>query len=673
MPVDLGDGEVNIDGNLDNFQKSLAKTAKIGGKVFTAMGLAITAALGASAKAAQDFTKSMAEVNTLGVENLAALEQGVKDLSIQFGQDLGDSVQATYDIISAGIPEGSALDVLAASAEAAVAGVSDVSTAVDLSTSVLNAFGLEAGEVTTVFDAAFGAIKAGKTTMDELAGSVGRVAPLFNAAGLNAQEMFASIAALTKGGIKTTEAVSGLKAALTGVIKPTTEATQLANQLGIEFNTEALQAQGLVGFLQGVAEATGGNIDQMGQLFGSIEGLNAVLALTGPQAKSLEETFKDLTENTGQSREAFDRFIEANPGFVFEQTKAQVKVLAIELGQSLLPALIELVKMVKPWIESLIGIVQAHPKATAAIVTVTAAVGALMLAIGPVLIALGSISTMFAGAGGVAAAAGAATGAIGLLGAALGPAAIVAVLAGAGVAIWLVIEALGELRASTKRNEELQRSATGTNKILIETLQEEGVRITEVEIAGLDQAEMWALLKERLTEAEQAQGREIDSMNGVMEATEESTGSIQRQEQEWRFYVEGLDRGVIPALESTQGVLLDTIFLANELASFNFAGGGIPGQALASGGIVKSPIALVGERGPELASFPQGTRITPASETKRMLQQAGSGGGNTFSPTINVTVDQGAVGDPEQFAEEVNRALFPVWDRVMSDGGFSSG
>lgn len=671
MPVDLGDGEVNIDANLDSFQKSLGKTAKMGGKAFTAMGLAITAALGASAKAAQDFTKSMAEVNTLGVENLDALEQGVKDLSIQFGQDLGDSVQATYDIISAGIPEGSALDVLAASAEAAVAGVSDVSTAVDLSTSVLNAFGLEAGEVTTVFDAAFGAIKAGKTTMDELAGSVGRVAPLFNAAGLNAQEMFASIAALTKGGIQTTEAVSGLKAALTGVIKPTSEATQLANQLGIEFNTEALQAQGLVGFLQGVAEATGGNIDQMGQLFGSIEGLNAVLALTGPQAKSLEETFKDLTENTGQSREAFDKFIEANPGFVFEQTKAQVKVLAIELGQALLPALIELIKMVKPWIESLIGIVQASPKATAAIVTVTAAVGALMLAIGPVLLALPTLMSLFGGAG-IAGAAGTAVAALGGVGAALaGPLGVAAAAFAAVAAITILISETGKLVAAKRGATEATKQAEAGERALIKQFQEEGVRITEAEIAGLSHNEMIALLTERLTEAEQAQGREISAMNGVTEATDESTGAIQRQEQEWRFYVEGLDRGVIPALQSTQGVLLDTIFLANELASFNFAAGG-PVPAFARGGIVKSPIALVGERGPELASFPQGTRITPARETERLLGGRDSNT-NNFSPTINVTVDQSAVGDPEQFAEEVNRALFPLWDREMSSRGFDSG
>ena len=671
MPVDLGDGEVNIDGNLDSFQKSLGKTAKIGGKAFTAMGLAITAALGASAKAAQDFTKSMAEVNTLGVENLDALEQGVKDLSIQFGQDLGDSVQATYDIISAGIPEGSALDVLAASAEAAVAGVSDVSTAVDLGTSVLNAFGLEAGEITTVFDAAFGAIKAGKTTMDELAGSVGRVAPLFNAAGLNAQEMFASIAALTKGGIQTSEAVSGLKAALTGVIKPTTEATQLANQLGIEFNTEALQAQGLVGFLQGVAEATGGNIDQMGQLFGSIEGLNAVLALTGPQAKSLEETFKDLTENTGQSREAFQLFIDENPGFVFEQVGAQVKVLAIELGKALLPALIELIKMVKPWIESLIKVVQAHPKVTAAIVTVTAGIGALMLAIGPVLIALGSMSTMFAGAGGVVAAAGAATGALGVVGAAMaGPLGAAAAAFALVAAIAILISQMDKLADAKRGAAAALKQAEEGERTYIKILQEQGVRIEEAEIAGLDYTEMWELLKERVTEAEQVQGREISTMNGVMEATEQSTEAIRIQEDEWRFYIEGLDRGVIPALQSTQGVLLDTIFLANELASFNFAAGG-PVPAFASGGIVKSPIALVGERGPELASFPQGTRITPARETERLLQQAGGGGGNTFSPTVHVTAPP--TTDPEDFAEAINRALFPVWDRAMASGGFDSG
>ena len=51
----------------------------------------------------------------------------------------------------------------------------------------------------------------------------------------------------------------------------------------------------------------------------------------------------------------------------------------------------------------------------------------------------------------------------------------------------------------------------------------------------------------------------------------------------------------------------------------------------ADGGMVSTPMQIVGERGPELVSLPRGSRVHTNAESKRMA----AGGGNTFNITIN--------------------------------------
>jgi subtilisin family serine protease len=48
--------------------------------------------------------------------------------------------------------------------------------------------------------------------------------------------------------------------------------------------------------------------------------------------------------------------------------------------------------------------------------------------------------------------------------------------------------------------------------------------------------------------------------------------------------------------------------------------GGLIG-AFDEGGVVDTPLQLVGESGPELAALPQGTQVSTARETERMLSQ----------------------------------------------------
>ena len=263
----------------------------------------------AGVKSANEFESAVAEVHTL-LGKTAPIDKyasAAEKMALTFGGTAKSQMEALYDVVSAGNSDiESASKVLEQANKLAVAGVTEVGVAVDGLTSVLNAYGKEASEAEAVSDVMFTAVRLGKTTVDELAGAVGKIAPLAAAMGVSFEEVGAALAVTTSKGINTSESVSGLKAAFSNILKPTAEARDLANELGLAFNGQALEAKGLVPFLQDVMDKTGGNTTTMGKLFGSVEGLNTVLALTDGELQAVSAALEQTSNAGGATADAME-------------------------------------------------------------------------------------------------------------------------------------------------------------------------------------------------------------------------------------------------------------------------------------------------------------------------------------------------------------------------------
>ncbi len=306
----------------------------------TAAFAAVAAGLTASVKLSAQFEKSIAEVNTLlgNTQSIDKYRDSILSLSKEFGVDQAEQARAMYQVISAGADSATeATNILTAANKLALGGVTNITTAADGLTSVINAYGLEANQASAVSDAFFVAMKAGKTTIGELSSSIGLVAPLAKEMGLAFDETVGAVSALTKGGVKTAQAVTQIRAALTAVIKPASEAEKLADKLGLAFNSQALASKGLAGFLQEVQEKTGGNKEEMAKLFGSVEALNAVLALSGSQAQSYADIMGQMRNKTGAADEAVAK-MQDTVSFKWDAFITNAKDAAIQLGDFLAPA-----------------------------------------------------------------------------------------------------------------------------------------------------------------------------------------------------------------------------------------------------------------------------------------------------------------------------------------------
>lgn len=299
---------------LDLSSAALART--IGTKLVGALGavgagVASFAALNRASEAAAQFGTAIAEVSTL-IEGtpaqMAKLREESKRLSSTYGGSATRNAKAFYQAISAGassVEEASA--IIDQANKLAVGGVTDVFTATDGLTSVMNAYsesGITAAEIS---DSMFVAMKAGKTTIGELSSSLGRIAPFASAAGVTFDELTASIAAVTSKGINTKEAVTGIRQALVSISKPSAQAVELAGQLGLEFDSTALSTKGLQGFMQSLADATDGSVEKLTVLLGSADAANAVLALLAGNGAKFNEVLTQQEQKLGSTDAAYTK------------------------------------------------------------------------------------------------------------------------------------------------------------------------------------------------------------------------------------------------------------------------------------------------------------------------------------------------------------------------------
>jgi len=315
----------------------------LGASVVTSAFGALSSAIGLTVSQAREFSRSIAEVNSILPRNTKLTSDqtdALIELSSAYGKTPQSEAKAFYEIISGGVQNTStAFKILKQSNEAAIAGLTDVNVAAKVLTSTFNAFEKQGTSVSKITDALFQAVADGQTTFNELSGSLGRVTPIAASLGVNINEVAGSIAFLTKSGVQTDQAITGLRSTLAAIIKPSKEAADEANRIGIAFNAAAIQkAGGFVQFLNNVKTATNGSSTSIARLFGDVNAINTVISITKGNFDDFSKTIDSNTRSIGATARAAK---ELKDSFDFKagQAEQSIKNLATSFSVFLLPAL----------------------------------------------------------------------------------------------------------------------------------------------------------------------------------------------------------------------------------------------------------------------------------------------------------------------------------------------
>lgn len=329
--ADIGRGAQSAERSTDRFGRRATRTFREVGDSATLAGRSVRIfasalsglvagalaafSFGQAISTAKQFSSALAEVSTLlplTQKDMQNLSDTSRNFAKQFGTDATLQVKAFYQAISAGAGSvNEAASILDTANKLAIGGVTDVFTAVDGLTTAVNAYadaGLTAADAA---DAMFVGIRAGKTTAGELSSALGAAVPIASSLGVSFDQLIAATAALTTQGQSTAMAITGIRASLTQIAKPTKQASDLAKQLGIEFNAAALKSKGYAEFMKDVIAKTGGSSEKLAELFGSVEALNAVMSFAGGGGKKFSDILEQMGEKAGSADAAYKKMADS--------------------------------------------------------------------------------------------------------------------------------------------------------------------------------------------------------------------------------------------------------------------------------------------------------------------------------------------------------------------------
>ncbi len=314
-------------------------------------GGAAVGALGYAIKTAGDFEASLNTINTIAratPQGLAAIGTGIRKLARDTGGDLGDLTNGYYDLLSAGVSVKDAQGVLSAAVILGGGALATTSESVDLLTTALNSYGLDAGKATYVSDLFAKAVELGKVRASEIAASLADVAPIAHTAGISLEEIAASYGALTQQGVPAAEVTTQMSRAILELQKPSSTVLALQTKLGKSYADLARQKGLHVALvtLRKDADAAGVPI---AELFGRVEGYKYLLSTTGTQQKIYDDSLKAMGDAAGT---AAGQFGERQKGLNTQMArlKANVDDAAITIGTQLLPIINELAKSGVDWL-----------------------------------------------------------------------------------------------------------------------------------------------------------------------------------------------------------------------------------------------------------------------------------------------------------------------------------
>jgi len=372
-------------------QRQFDDFAKTAGRSMQVAGAAISVPLGIAINKAAEFDQSMRNTNSLlklneaGFQDLKKSVMGVVD-DPKIRQGPIDLAKGMYDIASSGFTGQKALDILRQSAYGASAGMTDTATSSRALMAVLNSGIGGVKDAREAMDVLFRAVDRGVFSFSDLANNIGDVLPTAKIMKVNIQEITAAYAVMTKQGLNVAEAQTALNNLLIHVAKPSKEAKELMDELGISYGVTAMEGKGLSGWLQEVIDKTHGNTQAMIKLMPEMRGMKGELLLAGDGLKSYREELaaaSTATDGLGATQAALT---EQNKGAQaqFEMLKKEIEKLSIDIGNKLLPAFRDVLTHVKSAVERFDDLPDSIKGATVEL----AAFGAVALTVG------GSILTL---------------------------------------------------------------------------------------------------------------------------------------------------------------------------------------------------------------------------------------------------------------------------------------
>lgn len=324
-------------------------------KTFAPFSAAAAAVLVPATKGALDYQDSVAKVTTLldmSKTSVGDLQDMFLGLSNATGLSASSVAEAGYQALSASVDYEHLGSFLETATSLAKVGFTDTATATDVLTTAINAYGMQSSDANDIAQKLVQTQNLGKTTVSELASSMGRVIPIASSSNVSLDNLTTAYALLTKNGISTAQSTTYMAAMLNELSDSGTDVgSTLEDRTGKSF--QELMADGwslsdVLGLLKQAADDSGKGFNE---LWGQSTAGAAAMTLLNAGSKEWNSTMEVMQGNTDVLGEGLEKL--HTPAQMMREALNQLKNSGIELGMSLIEVLAPIIEQVATAISNL--------------------------------------------------------------------------------------------------------------------------------------------------------------------------------------------------------------------------------------------------------------------------------------------------------------------------------
>jgi len=327
---------------VDSLTKSWGLLARVmvGSLIARGIGTLISG-LREGMQTAMEFNLRVGEIQTISQNVSVSTDQwttSIRRLSDAYGQSLLDTVEGVYQTISNQTAHGvEATYFMTEAQKFAVIAVTDTANSVELLSGALNAYGESADKADEYSAVLFKTIELGRLRAEEIANSMGRVNSVAAQLGVPFEEVGATLATMTRQGVKVNEAMTYLRNIFQKLIRPSDHMKEIFKEWGVASGAAAIKTYGFVDVMQKlnkIADESGDPVTELGDQWQRIRSIVGALSLKN--SKDWLADVHAISNASDDAAEALKRMMDT-PAFQLNKELNEIKnIFTVDLGNELI-------------------------------------------------------------------------------------------------------------------------------------------------------------------------------------------------------------------------------------------------------------------------------------------------------------------------------------------------
>ncbi|TPG89950.1 phage tail tape measure protein [Brevibacillus laterosporus] len=371
---DFSNGSLKVMNKIDQASGDI----QVAGGFLLAGGAGLAAGLGSAIQTATDFEYAMSRVGAVSGASetqMEALTKRAKELGASTVFTSSQAAEGMQYLAMAGFKSNEIIEAMPGVLDAAAAGQIGLGDAANITSNIMSGFGLSATESQRAADVLTKAFTTSNTTLLGIGETMKYVAPAAHAVGWSLEDMAAASGYLGNVGLDASMAGTALRASVTRLAGPTTQAADLMKYYGINLedaNGKMRRLPDILGQMKSsftnLSDAERASAVQT--IFGT-EAMSAMLALMD-DPKGLDTYSQKLKDSAGTAAEIAARQMNNLKGAT-EKMKSAVEGAQLSIGEAFVPTLTWLSSKITSVVDKFNGLSDGTKKTIAIILAITAA------------------------------------------------------------------------------------------------------------------------------------------------------------------------------------------------------------------------------------------------------------------------------------------------------------